>query len=238
MKIKYIGHSGFSVELNQSILLFDYFKGTIPEFSAKKHIYVFSSHFHRDHFNMEIFKLAKKYPSITYILSYDIGKKYNRRFFLRHDVSPELYDRIIFLPENTAETIDFLEIQTLHSTDEGVAFLVKTEDKTIFHSGDLHWWTWPGETPEEYRQMTDDYQKEIAELADTSLDAAFLVLDPRQEKNFYLGFDYFMRHTDTKLAYPMHFWKDSSVIDQLLRMDVSKDYRDRIVGTAFYTSNH
>lgn len=234
MNITYIGHSGFSVELEHSILLFDYFEGTIPKFPHGKHIYVFSSHSHHDHFNIDIFKLVEKYASITYILSYDIGKKFNEKFFLRHGISKEICEQLIFIPERSVQTIGGLEVQTFHSTDEGVAFLITTEGKRIYHAGDLQWWTWPGETAEEYEQTTKTFQDEIATLPHHPIDAAFLVLDPRQEENFWMGFDYFMRHTDTKHAYPMHFWKDTSVIDHLLTMDVSDEYQDRIIGTEFY----
>lgn len=234
MNITYIGHSGFSVELDHAILIFDYFEGIIPKFPHRKPIYVFSSHYHHDHFNMEIFKLSAKYAAVTYVLSSDIGRKFNRKFFLRHGVSAETYDKILFLPEHTLQKAGNLEIQTFHSTDEGVAFLVNVEGKCIFHAGDLQWWTWPGETAEEYEKMTADFQTEIAALPHHAIDVAFLVLDPRQEENFHLGFDYFMRHTNTKLAYPMHFWKDTSVIDKLLALPVSQDYRNRIIGKEFY----
>ena len=36
LKITYIHHSSFSVELENAVILFDYFKGTLPEFPAGK----------------------------------------------------------------------------------------------------------------------------------------------------------------------------------------------------------
>ena len=72
MKITYIHHSSFSVELDNSILLFDYFKGKLPDFDKSKKLYVFSSHSHHDHFSNSIFKLEKIYKDVTYILSDDI----------------------------------------------------------------------------------------------------------------------------------------------------------------------
>ncbi|SHJ82349.1 MBL fold metallo-hydrolase [Hespellia stercorisuis] len=235
MNITYIGHSGFSVELENSILLFDYFEGVIPAFPPTKPIYVFSSHFHHDHFNMDIFKLADQYPSVTYILSDDIRKKYNRNYFLRHHVNEQTYDSIYFLPEHTDRTIGALKITTLLSTDEGVAFLVESEGLTIYHAGDLHWWTWGGETEEEYQERTLGYQTEIARLSDIPIDVAFLVLDPRQEEDrFFKGLDYFMRNTDTRLVYPMHFWKDPSVIDKFLNLEITAPYRERIMTGSFY----
>ena len=41
MKITYIGHSGFFVEMEDACFLFDYYKGTIPETDGNKKMYVF-----------------------------------------------------------------------------------------------------------------------------------------------------------------------------------------------------
>ena len=44
-----------------------------------------------------------------------------------------------------------------------------------------------------------------------------------------LGFDWFMRHTDTKIVFPMHMWKKYEVQDRLAGMEVSELYRDKIM---------
>ena len=61
MKITYIGHSGFFVEMEDACFLFDYYKGTIPETDGNKKMYVFVSHRHHDHYNEEIFRLQEKF---------------------------------------------------------------------------------------------------------------------------------------------------------------------------------
>ena len=133
MKITYIHHSSFIVELKNHILLFDYFQGNLPQFNKNKKLYVFSSHSHHDHFNKSIFKLNKIHPDVTYILSKDIN-------------SPTS-ENIKLLDGNEKLVIDNLEIETLQSSDLGVAFIVKVENKTIYHGGDLNWWHWEGEIP-------------------------------------------------------------------------------------------
>ena len=75
MKITYIHHSSFSVELEKCILIFDYFKGKLPKFDINKKLYVFSSHSHHDHYNKCIFDLEKIHPNVVYILSNDIKEK-------------------------------------------------------------------------------------------------------------------------------------------------------------------
>ena len=62
------------------------------------------------------------------------------------------------------KVIDACTVSTLKSTDEGVAFLVKTEGKTIYHAGDLHWWDWPGEPEEDNKMMERQYKEELESL--------------------------------------------------------------------------
>lgn len=227
MRVTYIYHSCFCVELDEMTLLFDYFKGELPKINAKKQVYVFVSHKHYDHFDKKIFELALNYPKIKFVLSHDI--RMNEKYMERVNVPVEARDKILYVKSNEVyELEENFKLETLKSTDAGVAFLVKTEEAIIYHAGDLHWWTWEGETKEEYEAMTKAYCTEIAKLKDISIDVAFLPLDPRQEERFYLGFDYFMRHTNTKRAYPMHFWEQPECMDQLIDMEVSIPYQLKI----------
>ena len=70
MKITYIGHSGFFVEMEDACFLFDYYKGTIPETDGNKKMYVFVSHRHHDHYNEEIFRLQEKFRDILFLQMY------------------------------------------------------------------------------------------------------------------------------------------------------------------------
>ena len=218
MRVTYIGHSGFSVELESHILLFDYYEGTMPEFDPAKKLLVFASHSHPDHFNREILKLADVYPDVEYIFPKDIriAKKEQRES--EH-----------FMRKRDEITVGDTKVKSLRSTDEGVAFLVRCEDRIIYHAGDLNWWHWEEEDDAYNRMMRGDYQKEIETLAGEKIDLAFVVLDPRQEEQFYWGFDWYMRHTDTKIVFPMHMWKQYEVQDRLIGMEVSEPYREKPV---------
>lgn len=209
MQITYIGHSGFFLELAQSMLLFDYYKGTLPRLAPGKKLYVFVSHRHPDHFNPDIFRLADKKEELCFLLSRDIWES---------RVPEELRSRTLRLKAGESAQLDGLKVQTLKSTDEGVAFLVKTEEKTIYHAGDLNDWRWAGEPEDWNRQMKVNFQKYIEPLRDMHIDAAFLPLDPRQEENYALGFDYFLSLTagagSGERVYPMHCWDDYSIIER------------------------
>ena len=154
MRVTYIGHSGFSVELESHILLFDYYEGTMPEFDPAKKLLVFASHSHPDHFNREILKLADVYPDVEYIFPKDIriAKKEQRES--EH-----------FMRKRDEITVGDTKVKSLRSTDEGVAFLVRCEDRIIYHAGDLNWWHWEEEDDAYNRMMRGDYQKEIETLA-------------------------------------------------------------------------
>jgi L-ascorbate metabolism protein UlaG (beta-lactamase superfamily) len=230
MKVTYIYHSSFCVELDHSVLLFDYFKGELPKFDPEKEIYVFSSHKHYDHFDKKIFNLALEYQNIQFILSNDI--KMNEKYLERSEVPKVAWDKICYVKNNEVYQLKHksaeLTLETLKSTDAGVAFILTTNGTTIYHAGDLNWWTWIGETEAEYDEMTKAFQDEMEKIERREFDVAFLPLDPRQEERFYYGLDYFMRHTQTKRAYPMHFWEKPEVIDQLIAMEVSEPYRGQI----------
>ena len=116
MQVTYIYNSGFLVELDKHILLFDYYQGTIPPLNQNKPLYVFVSHFHHDHYNPAIYQI--NHPKITYI----IDRKINNTGIKVHP--SEIYE------------IDDLYIQTLLSTDAGVAFVVKVENKQISVPGE------------------------------------------------------------------------------------------------------
>ena len=73
MKITYLYNSGFIVELEKHILLFDYFKGKLPKLDPNKALYVFVSHLHYDHYNPVIYDLD--HPNITYIIDHEIDNK-------------------------------------------------------------------------------------------------------------------------------------------------------------------
>ncbi len=134
MTLTYIFHSGFVLETEQSILVFDYWldpSGIMDGvLRGEKPMYVFSSHFHEDHFTKEIFEWKKQREGITYILSKDIYK--HRR------ASKE--DADVWLAKGGAWSDDTISVWALGSTDSGVSWIVETEGKRIFHAGDLNNW--------------------------------------------------------------------------------------------------
>lgn len=217
IQIQYIYHSCFVAELEKHVLVFDYYKGTLPEFDKKKQILFFASHAHQDHFSRRILKLRDWYPELQFILSGDIRLS-------REEDGPDVHRM------NPAEELclEGVRIRTLASTDEGVAFLVRCEGRTLFHAGDLHWWHWEEESAEWNGWVRMAFRREVAKLDGEEIDVAFLVLDPRQGEAYYLGFDWFMRHTRTRAAFPMHMWEDYGIAERFLEREEAAPYRDRV----------
>lgn len=219
LKITYIEHSGFLLETENAVFLFDYYKGALPQINPQKPLFVFVSHKHGDHYNPDIFELIKKYPNIYYILSRDIPVKWQIIKYKEQGIS--LNEHLHIINKNTVEEISIsehymLSIETLRSTDAGVAYLIHDIEQTYYHAGDLNLWVWEGETKQYNNNMTSAYYRELEKLKDKKIDVAFVPLDPRQEKDAYLGIESFLEYTDCQYIFPMHFWGDFDIISRFL----------------------
>ena len=194
MTLTYIFHSGFVLDTEQSILVFDYWldpSGVIGGvLKTDKPLYVFSSHFHEDHFTKEIFEWRKRKSDITYVLS--------------------------------SWSDGTLSVWALGSTDSGVSWIVETEGKRIFHAGDLNNWyarflpeAVPGETvySEEFEEEIDPIAhekqylgelKDIRKVAD-NFDLVMFPIDGRIGNGYTLGGRQFIERFKVGMFVPMHF---------------------------------
>ena len=246
MKVTYIGHSGVSVEYEDCVFVFDYYNGSIPEFDKEKKIIFFVSHFHADHFNREIFAQREKYGHIAFILSKDVRRHMSskvRQALCGKDTFFVNKDQKIFVTVDNLEVyderkgLDDLCVETLKSTDEGVAFIISYKGRVIYHAGDLHWWTWKGETDREYKEMTEAFQNEIQKLEGRHIDLAFTVLDPRQEERYWMGMDYFLEHVDVDKVFPIHFWNDFDLIRRFKDREGSETYKNKVADIQYNGQN-
>lgn len=209
MNISYIHHSGFLVETERFYYLFDYEKGDLPKMDPTKPVYVLSSHGHGDHYNPEVFSLlaAAGVREIRAILSDDIA-------------APAGVDALSVAPEREYPLGDRHRLTTFRSTDLGVAFLIEDEQTLFYHAGDLNDWVWDDEPLSYNEQMTADYRRQIQRLCEVlngrTLDAAFVVLDPRQESDYDRGMCYFLENIPVQKVYPMHYWDEPSIIKTFL----------------------
>ncbi len=220
MKVIYLHHSGFLVESDQSILVFDAITHIQPHLLNKgKHHYFFASHSHGDHFSQNVLSYGTEYTS-TYIFSDDIPEKGGNNI---HYIAP--YNQL---------NVGDLKVTTFGSTDLGVSFMVETEGKVIFHSGDLNWWDWNTDAKPHIDPIAEerDFKKEIASVVETGkhIDVAFVPVDTRLGASATKAAEYFYEQLKPDTLIPMHFWEDFSMIQKIatkLPAGVVPSFNDR-----------
>ncbi len=214
MKITYIAHSGFSVETESALLVFDYYRGALPTCPDGKKLIFFVSHHHDDHYSKRIFERDGE----------------NTYFILDSTVrtAPDI-PNICYVSPNKTYSFDGMTVKTLRSTDCGVAFLVKTDGHTVYHAGDLHLWLWNGASTYQSALVRHAFESEIEKLKDEQIDLAFLPVDPRQEQNGTLGADHVLRNLNIKHAFPMHFWGDPDYVRRFAASLEAEAYREKLV---------
>lgn len=215
MRVTFLAHSGFFLELETASLLFDWWKGDLPPLPADRPLLVFASHRHEDHFNPAIFSLAEGGRDVRFLLGKDI--RLTERNRTRWDLSDDAAARCLALGGGeTVSPIPGVTVETLPSTDEGVAFLVSLEGKTIFHAGDLNWWHWEGEDKAWNRNMEINFKRYCEPLRGRHIDLAMFPIDPRLGEDGFRGARYFLELTDTACLLPMHQWEQFSFTQDFL----------------------
>ena len=241
MKITHVYHSCFLVSLENSILLFDWYKRSLPELPADKKLYVFCSHAHGDHYNPQIWDLQKTHPDVTYILDEGIEDAAKHQEADVVTVRP----RETYLIPSDGKGPASVRIITLESTDMGVAFYIEAEGKRIYHAGDLNVWFWNDEPMEdniasekkcrgEMQYLADRIREENSrqgeekELPDL-LDAAFVPLDPRLEEHAPRCIAAFMEVLGAKYVFPMHYWSRLAETREYLKDHRIEKYAARLL---------
>lgn len=240
MKITHIYHSAFLAVMEHSALLFDWYKGSLPEIPKDKKLYVFCSHSHEDHYSPKIWDLQKTCPDVTYILDEGIADAAEH---------PEA-DLVIVRPHETytvpagGDGPAALRIITLESTDMGVAFYIETEGRRIYHAGDLNVWFWNDEPMEdniasekkcreEMQYLADCIRREHPQAGGTGpdgtpqlLDIAFVPLDFRLEEHAPRCIASFMEILGAKHVFPMHYWGRGAQVREYLKDARIEKYSD------------
>lgn len=226
MTVTFIAHSGFLVEWDRFYTLFDYWKGDLPTLRADKPLLVFVSHNHEDHFNPAIFALLERYPDTQFFLSRDVSMTQRRREKL--GVSDEAFARVTILRPDvvfaTEAAGEELTIRTVKSTDAGVAYLLSSEEKLVYHAGDCNWWHWESEGEAYCGNMAALYARAMEKLTAAvrdeaedhqcapRIDAAMVPLDPRLEDAYAMGAEKLLSCVAVEKLFPMHLWEKFDTI--------------------------
>ena len=204
MKITYLDHSGFTVELGQWLLAFDVWnpnadaagKGILVKSEVASHekSALMLSHSHYDHYCKEALEL----PFGHVILSEDFPGEIGG---VRMAVGAE-------------QAFDGMTVRTFGSTDMGVSFLADVCGKRIFHAGDYNLWHWEDESTQEEIDEATQWFEDILETLKPyagSIDVAFFPLDPRMGANTARGMERFLDVMQPKLTIPMHCQGDEAL---------------------------
>ena len=159
---------------------------------------------------MDVLHWAEKYKKIHYIFSKDC--KMSPHFLQKHGFLENIREKITYVSAGEKYQVDDVKIETLRSTDAGVAFYVETHGAAFFHAGDLNDWTWEGAGDLINGRMRREYRTQIKKLAGKPVNLAFVPMDPRQGADQELGMDYFLETTSAEYVFPMHMWQDYSHI--------------------------
>ena len=237
MQIIFIHHSCFLVELDDKVLIFDYFDGDkvegmhftgkLPSYEPDTKIYMFASHSHKDHYDMDILRLTDKYSNIHYVFSMYI--RISPRFLSKHGIDPAVRDRVTFVSPDNTYHVDDLDIMTLRSTDAGVAFYVTSNGVSLFHAGDLNDWEWDGAGDLINGRVRRAFRHEIKKLSEKPINVAFFPMDPKLMEYQFKGFDFFLQNTSAEFVFPMHMWQDYSGITEYKKRLSNKDMADRVI---------
>lgn len=191
----FLHHSGFMLELETMILVFDYYLDPLKRLEdhlekTDKPVYFFVSHVHGDHFNRAIRKFEKRASG----------------YFLHRDCYLALADESLLHEMDVGETVNEgpLSVHMYGSTDAGGSYMVEAEGLTIFHAGDLNWWHWAGEEDSENREARDWFFRELSCIKEKEVDIAMLPVDARQQTAREWGVKAYLSHFSAGLLIPMH----------------------------------
>lgn len=195
--VQWIYHSGILVETEHRAFLFDYFEGELPK--IEKPLSVFISHFHKDHFNPEVYRLNAEH----FFVSKDVAKRSD-------------WEGLTVLAPGDRATLDDLEVLAFDSTDCGNSFLVRADGMSLFFAADLNRWIWEEDTEAERREMQRRFTAALKEVSKHEVDLGLFPLDPRLEAEAAVGTQEFLDLVRPKYFLPIHYWDKIAEKDALL----------------------
>lgn len=214
MRVTFLAHDGFLIELDTVTLLFDWWKEPLPPLPDRP-LLVFVSHRHEDHFQPGVFQLAQSHPDVSFLLGSDF--RLTPKNLEKWGISPELAASCRRCGKHDAfDVLPGVRVETFPSTDEGVAWMVTAEGRSLFHAGDLNWWHWPEESDAWNQNMAANFKRYTEPLRGRSVDLAMLPLDPRLKEGGFLGPRYFLELMDVRRFLPMHQWDHPEFTEEFL----------------------
>ncbi|MBO2517348.1 MAG: hypothetical protein CW338_08775 [Clostridiales bacterium] len=225
--ITYFHNSGFSVAINKTLLVFDYWTGeegnllpvatrlTQRDMERFEQIVFFVSSPREDHFDSIIYTYNFDKLHIQYVVSDDlpIGTRGKR------------------IKAGDTMTVGTVTVTAFASTDIGVSLYVQAEGLSIFYAGDLNFWHWRDESSlREIRAAEKAFYDAVKPLERLPVDISMFPVDPRQGGMFDAGANYFIMAVKPRVMIPMHFQNKAEVV-----LDFARHGRTRYTETVALT---
>lgn len=179
-QIWYLGHSGWAIQTQSRLLIFDYTEeaepaatrslgnGYIdPQEIRNLSVVVFISHAHRDHWDPRVLEWEETIPDITYVFGWRPEERGPQG---DEDGTPRGAEHLFCDFERQELIIGSMRVRTIVHDFDGIpeaAFVVDLDGITLFHSGDH------GNGPPPFRQAFVENLEYVAEVA-PEIDLAFI----------------------------------------------------------------
>lgn len=189
VNVEYIHHSGYVVETDNSVLIFDVVDGYLPRkyLDSNKNVVFFVSHSHDDHYNPGIFS-------------------YQKQVVVSDDVVVPIGHKAILVKPNDSVIVNGLKIKVFGSTDLGVSFFAQTDGVSIFHAGDLNYWHWKSVSSDDEIELAEFmFLNVLEDLRGLSVDIAMFPVDPRLGKDYDEGARKYIDTIRPTWFFPMHY---------------------------------
>ena len=195
MELTYLLNSGFMIQDEKNLLVFDDYEdpaGIVDAAYDKgdfDRLYIFVTHAHFDHFGTP--------KTERYIFGSDI--KHTKR------VKMFPTKKITYMKRHIQWEDDVIKVYSYDSTDVGVSFLVELPSgKRIYHAGDFNWWYWQDDTPENIELAEKSFKRQLKRLENTEVDVALFPVDGRLGDNQEKGAIEFVKKAKPKSFVAMH----------------------------------
>lgn len=222
LSVTYIYHDCFIIKSEECLLIFDFWKNPgdqneefpafLNDIPSDFPVYVFVSHFHKDHFNKIIFLWEKHLNNIIYIISKDTSSHAGYLLKATGNYKGHKPDtsRVKILKNYESYSDVNVSVKAYGSTDIGNSYSVvlNSSDIRIFHAGDLNCWTWRDESSEEeIAEAEKAFRKELYKISEENeaYDIVMFPVDSRIGTGYSQGAREFVNSIKVNHFFPMHF---------------------------------
>lgn len=186
LRVEYINNNGYLIETNKAVYVFDFVDGFLPATYLRKNkpLIFFVTNNDKEHYSQSIYSYRK-----TVVFSYDIPQ--------------EPYNKVFKLYPNEMLHLGFAKVYTRPTTRDGLVYIIKEDDKTFIHAGNLNNYHYQEFSSEKRVELeTQNFNACLNDLLEfENPDVLIFPLNP------HIGFNYeYGAKRSVRLLKPKHFF--------------------------------